>query len=427
MKVLVVGGGGREHAVVSKLSENFRIKKLFCAPGNAGISKYAECVEISPTDIDSIVEFCLNNSIDLVVVTPDDPLVLGLVDRLEEKNIKAFGPNKVAAQLEGSKIFAKKFMEKYNINTAAYREFSDYDCAVLYIKDYNKYPIVIKADGLALGKGVIIAQNFDESILALKSIMKDKIFGEGGNRVIIEEYLEGVEVSVLAFTDGTSIKPIVSCMDHKKIGEGEQGLNTGGMGVIAPNPYYTDLINDYCLKNIFERTLDGLKAEKIKFKGVLYFGLMIVGVKVYVIEYNCRFGDPEAQVSIPLLKTDLLEIFEAVIEERLGQLDLGVENKSGACVILASEGYPQKYEKDKIIKGIGKFESNEKFILYHSATKFQGDEILTNGGRVLGVVSFDQTLRLALDNIYKNIDLIEFDGVYYRKDIGKKALDLLED
>lgn len=425
MKILVIGSGGREHAVVKKLKNNDKINEIFVAPGNAGISVDAICVDISPTDIEEIVNFSIQNKIDLVIVTPDDPLVLGMVDELNKNGIRAFGPNKKAAQIEGSKIFAKNLMEKYGIKTADYMVFDDCKKAIDYLYSYEKYPVVIKADGLALGKGVIIADNFNMARETVNSIMKNNIFGDSGKKIVIEEFLRGVEVSVLTFTDGKTIKPMVSSMDHKKILEDDKGPNTGGMGVIAPNPYYNDSIAQKCVKDIFEKTIYALNKEGIKFKGVLYFGLMITNDDVYVIEYNCRFGDPETQVCLSLLKNDLLEVIDSIIDENLGNIDINIDNKSAICLIAASGGYPGSYEKGKIINGLNDYGQIDNCVVYHAGTINDNGLYRTNGGRVLGLTVISDTIKNARDKAYNLIKKINFEGMYYRKDIGKTALKAL--
>lgn len=416
MKILVIGSGGREHAIVKKLKESKTETQIYVAPSNAGINQEAINVDISATDIKGIVKFSLDNKIDLVVVTPDDPLVLGMVDELEKVGIKAYGPDKKAAIIEGSKIFAKDLMKKYNIPTAEYASFNNYDKAKDYIINYKKFPLVIKADGLALGKGVIIANNKDEALEAIEQMMVDSTFGESGHKVVLEEFLEGIEVSVLTFTDGKTLKPMVSSMDHKRALDNDFGLNTGGMGVIAPNPYYTPAIEKECMEKIFLPTIKAMDKEGRKFKGTLYFGLMISKGKPYVIEYNCRFGDPETQVCLPLLKGDLLEIFMAVIEESLDQVTVEIKNESAACVIIASGGYPKAYAKGEIINGL------DQDGIIHAGTALKDGKIVTNGGRVLGVCGKGDTIEKAVAQAYTKVEKIKFKDMQYRKDIGKKAL-----
>ncbi|MGP1360917.1 MAG: phosphoribosylamine--glycine ligase [Candidatus Fimenecus sp.] len=424
MRILVVGSGGREHAIIKKISENKSIEKIFCTPGNAGIADFAECVDISATDIKGICNFAIKNKIDFAVVSPDDPLIDGMVDELEALGIKCFGPNKKAAIIEGSKAFSKELMKKYNIPTAKYESFNFAEDAINYILSQNKYPIVIKASGPALGKGVIIAENKKEAITAIKELMEEKKFGSSGNTVVIEEFLTGPEVSILAFTDGNSIVPMISSMDHKKAKDKDKGLNTGGMGTIAPNPYYTAEIAEICMNKIFIPTIKAMTAEGRKFKGCLFFGLMLTSDGPKVIEYNCRFGDPETQVVLPLLKTDLFEIFKAVREETLDKIKIEFIDKSAACVILASGGYPENYEKGKEIYFNNINNSNDIFI-FHAGTKKTSDKIVTNGGRVLGLTAIQNTLKEAIDTAYTNIRKINFENSYMRNDIGKKALEAL--
>ncbi|CDZ23556.1 Phosphoribosylamine-glycine ligase [[Clostridium] cellulosi] len=417
--ILVIGGGGREHAVIKKLKQSKHAGKIYCAPGNGGISMDAQCVNIKATDTMLVTAFAKEHKIDLVVVTPDDPLALGMVDALEAEGIRAFGPNKAAAQIESSKVFAKNLMKKYGIPTASYDVFDDPKEALEFIKKQDKYPTVIKADGLALGKGVIIAQNYEEAKAALHSIMEEKIFGASGNRVVIEEFLTGPEVSVLAFTDSKTLKPMVSSKDHKRALDGDKGLNTGGMGTISPNPYYTDEIAETCMKTIFLPTMEAMNKEGRPFKGCLYFGLMLTKDGPKVIEYNCRFGDPETQVVLPRLKTDLVEIMEAVIDERLSDIDIEWDDGACACVVAASGGYPKKYETGKKITGLDEAEAIDGVTIFHAGTKYVDGEFFTSGGRVLGVTATGKTLSAALEKAYAGISKIHFDGMHYRKDIGK--------
>ncbi|OON97630.1 MAG: phosphoribosylamine--glycine ligase [Epulopiscium sp. Nele67-Bin005] len=421
MKILVIGGGGREHAIVKKLKQSKTQTEIFVAPSNAGINEEATSVNIGATDIDGVVNYSRENNIDLVVVTPDDPLVLGMVDALENAGIRAYGPNKAAAIIEGSKIFAKDLMKKYNIPTAGYASFNNHDEAADYIKCHTKFPIVIKADGLALGKGVIIANSKGDALVALKDMMLKNAFGESGQQVVIEDFLTGVEVSVLAFTDGKTIKPMVSSMDHKRAFDGDKGLNTGGMGVVAPNPCYTEEVERKAMERIFWPTLHAMNNEGRKFKGTLYFGLMICDGEPYVIEYNCRFGDPETQVCLPLLEGDLVDIFLSVIEERLEEVPVHNKNASSACVIVASGGYPQNYEKGKEITGL-----NEVDGIIHAGTALVDGKIVTNGGRVLGVTAVAESLQGAINEAYNKITKINFEDMHYRTDIGKKALEIKE-
>ena len=424
MNILVVGGGGREHAIVMKLAESKKNVQLFCTPGNGGIAKYAKCYSVKATDIDGVVALAKEISADMVVVAPDDPLVLGMVDALNAEGFAAFGPNKAAAIIEGSKVFSKELMKKYNIPTAKYEVFSDSSKAIEYIKTENKYPTVIKADGLALGKGVIIAQNFDEAKDAVNSIMEDKIFGKSGANTVIEEFLTGPEVSVLCFTDGKTVSPMVSSMDHKRAYDNDEGPNTGGMGTVAPNPYYTEKIANECMNKIFLPTINAMVKENRTFKGCLYFGLMITPDGPKVIEYNCRFGDPETQVVLPLLDTDLVDIFDAVINEKLSQIDIKWKNASSACVVLASGGYPKKYETGLKITGLNENGQLDDVKIYHAGTKLENNEFYTSGGRVLGVTAVSDTLKSAVDKAYGAVNDIKFDKMHYRKDIGQRALNI---
>ncbi len=424
MNILVVGGGGREHAIVMKLAESKKNVQLFCTPGNGGIAKYAKCYSVKATDIDGVVALAKEISADMVVVAPDDPLVLGMVDALNAEGFAAFGPDKAAAIIEGSKVFSKELMKKYNIPTAKYEVFSDSSKAIEYIKTENKYPTVIKADGLALGKGVIIAQNFDEAKDAVNSIMEDKIFGKSGANIVIEEFLTGPEVSVLCFTDGKTVSPMVSSMDHKRAYDNDEGPNTGGMGTVAPNPYYTEKIADECMNKIFLPTINAMVKENRTFKGCLYFGLMITPDGPKVIEYNCRFGDPETQVVLPLLDTDLVDIFDAVINEKLSQIDIKWKNASSACVVLASGGYPKKYETGLKITGLNENGQLDDVNIYHAGTKLENNEFYTSGGRVLGVTAVSETLKSAVDKAYDAVNDIKFDKMHYRKDIGQRALNI---
>lgn len=424
MNILVVGGGGREHAIVMKLAESKKNVQLFCTPGNGGIAKYAKCYSVKATDIDGVVALAKEISADMVVVAPDDPLVLGMVDALNAEGFAAFGPDKAAAIIEGSKVFSKELMKKYNIPTAKYEVFSDSSKAIEYIKTEDKYPTVIKADGLALGKGVIIAQNFDEAKDAVNSIMEDKIFGKSGANIVIEEFLTGPEVSVLCFTDGKTVSPMVSSMDHKRAYDNDEGPNTGGMGTVAPNPYYTEKIADECMNKIFLPTINAMVKENRTFKGCLYFGLMITPDGPKVIEYNCRFGDPETQVVLPLLDTDLVDIFDAVINEKLSQIDIKWKNASSACVVLASGGYPKKYETGLKITGLNENGQLDDIKIYHAGTKLENNEFYTSGGRVLGVTAVSETLKSAVDKAYDAVNDIKFDKMHYRKDIGQRALNI---
>ena len=421
MKILVVGGGGREHAIIKKLKENPNVTEIFACPGNGGIAKDATCVDIGAKDIPAIADFAVENKIDFCVVAPDDPLVLGCVDALEAKGIPCFGPNKNAAIIEGSKVFSKNLMQKYNIPTADYAVFADPKEVIEYIRKKNEFPTVIKADGLALGKGVIIAQNLEEAEDAVKSIMEDKMFGESGNHVVVEEFLTGPEVSVLAFTDGKAMVPMVSSMDHKRALDGDKGLNTGGMGTVAPNPYYTKEIADTCMETIFLPTMRAMNAEGRTFKGCLYFGLMLTPKGPKVIEYNCRFGDPETQVVLPLLKTDLLTVMQAVHDETLSALPVEFSDETAACVIVASGGYPKSYKKGCVMD-FGKAEELPDVTVYHAGTALKDGKLVTSGGRVLGVTATGKDLETALQKAYAAVEEIHFDGAFYRKDIGQRAL-----
>ena len=426
MNILVVGGGGREHAIIKKLSESSKIEKIWCTPGNGGISCYAECFDVAATDIDGVLSLAKKLTPDMVVVAPDDPLVLGMVDVMNENGFKTFGPDKAAAIIEGSKVFSKDLMKKYNIPTAMYETFNDSEKAIAYIKEQGKYPVVVKADGLALGKGVVIAMNEAEAVDAVNSIMQDKIFGESGSNIVIEEFLTGPEVSVLSFTDGKTVVPMISSMDHKRALDNDEGLNTGGMGTVAPNPYYTENIAKECMDKIFIPTINAMKSEGRTFKGCLYFGLMLTPDGPKVIEYNCRFGDPETQVVLPLLDTDLYDIFEAIYDERLSEVDIRWKDESCACVILASGGYPKSYEKGKEISGLDDKGQADGVFVYHAGTKLSDGVFTTNGGRVLGVTATGKDLETALANAYSGAKKITFDKVHYRNDIGKRALAALK-
>ncbi len=419
MKILVVGSGGREHAIIRKLKESPKVDQIYAAPGNGGISKDAECVNIGAMDKKGITQFAKENAIDLVFVAPDDPLADGMVNELEGAGIRAFGPRAEAAVIESSKVFSKNLMKKYHIPTADYAVFSDPKEVITYIENKHQYPVVIKADGLALGKGVIIAQNYDEAKNAVKEIMEDKKFGDSGNNVVVEEFLTGPEVSVLAFTDGISLKTMVSSKDHKRAYDNDEGLNTGGMGTISPNPYYTDEIAEICRKTIFEPTVAAMNSENRTFKGCLYFGLMITPDGPKVIEYNARFGDPETQVVLPRLKTDLVDIIEAVIDEKLSQLDIEWSDDASACVVMASGGYPLAYQKGIEIFGLDENGQVDGATVYHAGTKFENGKFFTNGGRVLGITAAADTLEKALEKAYAAVDKISFEGAHYRKDIGR--------
>lgn len=422
MKVLVVGGGGREHALVRKIKESKKVDEIFCTPGNGGISYDAKCFDVAATDIDGVVNLAKEIKADLVVVAPDDPLVAGMVDALNEAGFKTFGPRANAAIIEGSKVFSKELMQKYNIPTAEYKVFDNAENAIEYIKERNEFPTVIKADGLALGKGVIIAENLDDAIAGVKEIMEDKIFGASGNNIVVEEFLTGPEVSVLSFTDGKCVKPMVSSMDHKRALDGDKGLNTGGMGTVSPNPYYTDEVAKECMDKIFMPTIDAMNKEGRTFKGCLYFGLMITPKGPKVIEYNCRFGDPETQVVLPRLKTDIVDIFESIDNETLSELDVEWSDDACACVIMASGGYPKSYPKGIEITGLTNGQL-DGVTVYHAGTKLENGKLVTAGGRVLGVTALGDTLENALKKSYEAVEKIHFDGAHYRHDIGKRALE----
>ena len=421
MKIMVVGGGGREHAIIKKLKENKDITKIYALPGNGGMKDDAECIAIGAKDIPAIVDFAKANGIDFAVVAPDDPLVLGCVDALEEIGVPCFGPKKDAAIIEGSKVFSKNLMKKYGIPTAAYEVFSDIDSALEYLKT-APIPTVIKADGLALGKGVIIAMTREEAVAAVRSMMEDKVFGESGSNVVIEEFLTGPEVSVLSFTDGKTVVPMISSMDHKRALDNDEGLNTGGMGTIAPNPYYTEDIAKVCMETIFLPTVDAMNKEGRTFKGCLYFGLMLTPNGPKVIEYNCRFGDPETQVVLPLLKTDLFTVMKAVREETLSEIKVEFKDMAACCVVMASKGYPGKYETGFEIK----IANDCKAEVYVAGAKLDGDKVLTAGGRVLGVVAVADDLVSAVEKAYAEVPKVTFDNAYCRSDIGQKAINALK-
>lgn len=425
MRVLVVGSGGREHALVRKIKESKKVDYIACCPGNGGISYDAECFDVSATDIDGVVKLAKEIKADFVVVAPDDPLVMGMVDALNAEGFATFGPRANAAIIEGSKVFSKELMKKYNIPTAKYNVFDKAEDVINYIKAENEFPTVIKADGLALGKGVIIPETLDEAVAGVKEIMEDKIFGDSGNNVVVEEFLTGPEVSVLAFTDGKCVKPMVTSMDHKRALDGDKGLNTGGMGTVSPNPYYTDEIAEECMNTIFLPTIEAMNKEGRTFKGCLYFGLMLTPKGPKVIEYNCRFGDPETQVVLPRLKTDIMDIFEAINNETLSDLDIEWDDRACTCVIMASGGYPKSYPKGIEINGLtdGQLDG---VIVYHAGTKRDGDKLVTSGGRVLGVTALGETIEDALAKSYAGVEKIKFDGAHYRKDIGQKALNALK-
>jgi phosphoribosylamine--glycine ligase len=422
MKILVVGGGGREHAIIRKLKSNKEISKIYALPGNGGIAADAECVAIGAKEIEKIVAFATENKIDYAVVAPDDPLVLGAVDALTEAGIPCFGPSKAAAIIEGSKVFSKNLMKKYGIPTAEYEVFSDANAAIAYLET-APIPTVIKADGLALGKGVIIAMTRDEAVAAVRSIMEDKQFGDSGNNIVIEEFLEGPEVSVLSFTDGKTVVPMVSSMDHKRAGDNDTGLNTGGMGTIAPNPYYTEDIAKECMEKIFLPTIDAMNKEGRSFKGCLYFGLMLTKKGPKVIEYNCRFGDPETQVVLPLLKSDLLTVMMATTNGTLAETPVEFSCGAAACVIAASKGYPEKYDSGFEITLPKEIDGE----IYVAGAKLDDGKLKTAGGRVLGVTATADTLKNAIDKAYAAVRTVKFDNMYYRSDIGQRALKAKEE
>lgn len=418
MNVLIVGSGGREHAIAYCVAKSEKVDKIYCTPGNAGIARLAECAPIGAMEFDKIVAFAKEKEVDLVIVGMDDPLVGGLVDELEEAGIRAFGPKKNAAILEGSKAFSKDLMKKYHIPTAAYENFTDSDKALAYLET-AKFPIVLKADGLALGKGVLICQNLEEAKEGVKEIMLDKKFGTAGNEMIIEEFMTGREVSVLSFVDGNTIKTMTSAQDHKRAGDGDTGLNTGGMGTFSPSPFYTKEVEEFCEKYIYQATVDAMKAEGRPFKGVIFFGLMLTEDGPKVLEYNARFGDPEAQVVLPRMKNDIIEVVEACIDGTLDQIDLQFEDNAAVCVVLASEGYPVKYEKGLEITGLEAFEKEEGYYCFHAGTREENGKILTNGGRVLGITAKGKDLKEARANAYAATEWVQFDNKYMRHDIGK--------
>ena len=418
MKVLIVGSGGREHALAWKVAQSPRVDKIYCAPGNAGIAEYAECVPITAMEFDKLAAFAKEQAVDLTIVGMDDPLVGGIVDAFEAQGLRVFGPRKNAAILEGSKAFSKDLMKKYQIPTAAYETLDSAEAALAYLETAD-FPIVLKADGLALGKGVLICQNLDEAKEGVKEIMTDKKFGSAGNRLVVEEFMTGREVSVLSFVDGKTIKTMTSAQDHKRAGDGDTGLNTGGMGTFSPSPFYTDEVDDFCKKYIYQATVDAMAKEGREFKGIIFFGLMLTEKGPRVLEYNARFGDPEAQVVLPRMKNDLVDVCEACIDGKLDEIDLQFEDNAAVCVVLASEGYPVKYEKGLPIRGLENFKDKEGYYVFHAGTKFDGDTIVTNGGRVLGVTAKGENLKAARANAYEAVKWIDFDNKYYRHDIGK--------
>lgn len=418
MKVLIVGSGGREHAIAVSVSKSPKVDKIYCAPGNAGIGQIAECVPIGAMEFDRIVAFAKEKEIDLTIVGMDDPLVGGLVDELEAAGLRAFGPRKNAAVLEGSKAFSKDLMKKYNIPTAAYENFDDPEKALAYL-EHAKMPVVLKADGLALGKGVLICQNLEEAREGVKTIMLDKKFGTAGNRMVIEEFMTGREVSVLSFVDGKTIKIMSSAQDHKRALDGDQGLNTGGMGTFSPSPFYTEEVDEFCRKYIYQATVDAMAAEGRPFKGVIFFGLMLTQDGPRVLEYNARFGDPEAQVVLPRMKNDMIDVVQACIDGTLDRIDLQFEDNAAVCVVLASEGYPVSYDKGFVIGGLERFEDEEGYYCFHAGTKQTEQGIVTNGGRVLGITAKGSDLKEARTNAYKATEWVTFENKYMRNDIGK--------
>ena len=418
MKVLIVGGGGREHAIAYCVAKSSKVEKMYCAPGNAGIAELAECVPIGAMEFDKLVTFAKEKEIDLAIVGMDDPLVGGIVDAFEAEGLRVFGPRKNAAILEGSKAFSKDLMKKYDIPTAAYENFDNADEALAYLET-AKFPIVLKADGLALGKGVLICNTLEEAKAGVKEIMLDKKFGASGNTMVVEEFMTGREVSVLSFVDGKTIKTMTSAQDHKRAKDGDQGLNTGGMGTFSPSPFYTKEVDEFCRKYVYQKTVDAMAAEGREFKGIIFFGLMLTEDGPKVLEYNARFGDPEAQVVLPRMKNDLIDVIEACIDGTLDQVDLQFEDNAAVCVVLASDGYPVAYEKGLPITGLDEFKKHEGYYCFHAGTKFDGDQIVTNGGRVLGVTAKGATLKEARANAYKATEWVKFDNKYMRHDIGK--------
>jgi len=417
MKILVVGGGGREHAIVKKLAQSKKNPKIYVAPGNAGTEEIATNVAISVMDFDSLADFAKKEKIDLTVIGMDDPLVGGIVDRFEAEGLRVFGPRKNAAILEGSKAFSKDLMKKYGIPTAAYENFNDPQKAIKYLETVN-YPIVLKADGLALGKGVLICKTFEEAKSGIEELMIDKSFGDAGNTIVIEEFLQGREVSVLSFVDGTHYALMTSAQDHKRAKDGDEGLNTGGMGTFSPSPFYTEEVDRYCKEHIYQKTVDAMRAEGREFKGIIFYGLMLTKSGVKVLEYNARFGDPETQVVLPRMENDIIDVFEACIDGCLDKIDLKFEDNAAVCVVLASDGYPLKYEKGKKITGLENFEGKTDIFAFHAGTKKVNGDVLTNGGRVLGITATAPTLKEARDKTYEATKLVDFENKYMRNDIG---------
>ena len=418
MKVLIVGSGGREHAIAWSVAKSPKVDKIYCAPGNAGIAEFAECVNIKAMEFDKLVAFAKENAIDLTIIGMDDPLVGGVVDAFESEGLRVFGPRKNAAIIEGSKAFSKDLMKKYKIPTAAYENFTDPDEAIKYLET-AKMPIVLKADGLALGKGVVICNTLEEAKEGVKTLMLDKQFGDAGNEIVIEEFMTGREVSVLAFCDGKTIKCMTSAQDHKRAKDGDQGLNTGGMGTFSPSPFYNDEVEAFCEKYVYQSTIDAMASEGRPFTGILFTGLMITEDGPKVLEYNARFGDPEAQVVLPRMKNDIIDVMEACIDGKLSDVELEFEDNAAVCVVLASDGYPEKYDKGFEIKGLDTFKDKDGYYVFHAGTKFDGDKIVTNGGRVLGVVAKGEDLKAARANAYKATEWIDFANKYKRNDIGK--------
>ena len=418
MKVLIVGSGGREHAIAWSVAKSQKVDKIYCAPGNAGIAEFAECVNIGAMEFDKLVAFAKENAIDLTIIGMDDPLVGGVVDAFEAEGLRVFGPRKNAAIIEGSKAFSKDLMKKYDIPTAAYENFTDPEEAIKYLETV-KMPIVLKADGLALGKGVLICNTLEEAKEGVKTLMLDKQFGDAGNEIVIEEFMTGREVSVLAFCDGKTIKCMTSAQDHKRAKDGDQGLNTGGMGTFSPSPFYTEEVEEFCEKYVYQPTIDAMAAEGRPFTGILFTGLMLTQDGPKVLEYNARFGDPEAQVVLPRMKNDIIDVMEACIDGKLGDVELEFEDNAAVCVVLASDGYPEKYDKGFEIKGLDTFKDKDGYYVFHAGTKFDDDKIVTNGGRVLGVVAKGEDLKAARANAYKATDWIDFENKYKRNDIGK--------
>ena len=418
MKVLIVGSGGREHAIAWSVDKSPKVDKIYCAPGNAGIAEFAECVNIKAMEFDKLVAFAKENAIDLTIIGMDDPLVGGVVDAFESEGLRVFGPRKNAAIIEGSKAFSKDLMKKYKIPTAAYENFTDPDEAIKYLET-AKMPIVLKADGLALGKGVLICNTLEEAKEGVKTLMLDKQFGDAGNEIVIEEFMTGREVSVLAFCDGKTIKCMTSAQDHKRAKDGDQGLNTGGMGTFSPSPFYNDEVEAFCEKYVYQSTIDAMASEGRPFTGILFTGLMITEDGPKVLEYNARFGDPEAQVVLPRMKNDIIDVMEACIDGKLSDVELEFEDNAAVCVVLASDGYPEKYDKGFEIKGLDTFKDKDGYYVFHAGTKFDGDKIVTNGGRVLGVVAKGENLKAARANAYKATEWIDFANKYKRNDIGK--------